>query len=149
MDALLNLKRNAGAKKTKKRLGRGNGSGLGTYSGRGGKGQTARSGGKIPAGFTGGQTPISRQLPKFKGFNNVNRINYLVVNLTALNHFNDGDKVDSIALKSKGLIASANKPLKVLGNGELTKKITIIAHKFSESAKAKIAAAGGTIQEIQ
>ncbi len=149
MEALLNLKRNKGAKKTKKRLGRGNGSGLGTYSGKGGKGQTARTGGSIKAGFTGGQNPISRQLPKLKGFKNVNQVKFLVVNLSALNVFEDGTEVDSKALKTQGLIPNLTQPVKILGTGELTKKLTITAEKFSTSAKEKISKAGGTVKEIQ
>lgn len=148
MDALLKLKRNKGATKTKKRLGRGNGSGLGTYSGRGGKGQTQRTGGNIKPGFAGGQTPLYRKMPKFKGFNNINRVAFQVVNVESLNAFEDGAEINAQSLYEKKLIDSMVKPVKILGNGELKKKLTITVDRVSASAKEKIEQAKGKVTEL-
>lgn len=148
MDALLKLKRNKGAIQSKKRLGRGNGSGLGTYSGRGGKGQTARTGGNIAPGFAGGQTPLYRKMPKYKGFTNVNRVTFQVVNVEALNIFEDEAEVNAQTLKEKRLIDSIDKPVKILGDGELKKKLNITVDRVSSSAKEKIEQAKGQITEM-
>lgn len=148
MNRLLQLQSNVGARKRKKVVGRGVGSGHGTYATRGGKGQTARTGSGYKPGFEGGQTPLYRKMPKLKGFNNVNHIDYQPVNLENLNVFNDNDEVDAVKLFEHHLIRSKNKPVKVLGTGELKKKLTIKAEKFSASAKEKIAQAKGTAQEI-
>jgi large subunit ribosomal protein L15 len=148
MDALLNLKRNKGATQTKKRLGRGNGSGLGTYSGRGGNGQTARTGGNIKPGFAGGQTPLYRQMPKYRGFRNPNRVTFQVVNVEALNIFEDGSEVNAQNLMEKKLVRSATLPVKILGHGELKKKLNITVEKVSESAREKIEKAKGQVTEI-
>jgi large subunit ribosomal protein L15 len=149
MDALLKLRRNKGATATKKRLGRGNGSGLGTYSGKGGKGQTARTGGSIKPGFSGGQTPLYRKMPKYKGFNNVNRINYQVVNLGDLNtRFEEGSDVNANSLHAKGLIRSADNPVKLLSEGELEKKLNIVVNKASTLAREKLAKSKSTLTEL-
>ena len=148
MDALLKLRRNKGATQPKKRLGRGNGSGLGTYSGRGGNGQTARTGGNIKPGFAGGQTPLYRKMPKYRGFTNLNTVKYQVVNVDSLNIFEDGTDITVEKLLESKLIRSADQPVKVLGNGELTKKLKVTVHKISASAKAKIEGAKGSINEI-
>lgn len=145
---LHNLKPNAGAKSSRKRVGRGESSGLGKTSGRGGKGQTARSGGSIRPGFEGGQMPLFRRLPK-RGFSNARHAKaYLPVNLADLNAFDDGARVDLDALKAAGLVNGAAYGVKVLGRGEISRKLTVCAHAFSESAKAKIEALGGTCEII-
>jgi len=148
MDALLNLKRNKGATKTRKTVGRGNGSGLGTYSGRGGKGQTARTGGSIKPGFAGGQTPLYRQMPKYRGFNNINRQVFQVVNVDDLNIFDEGTEVNAQSLLEKKLIRSLSAPVKILGNGELKKKLTVTVDRVSAGARGKIEQAKGSITEL-
>ena len=130
-----------------KRKGRGHGSGNGKTGGRGHKGQKARSGGKIRAGFEGGQMPLARRIPK-RGFNNVFAKPLTAVNVAALNRFEDGAVVDAAALIEAGIIASCPFGLKVLSNGNLTKKITVKAAAFSESAKEKIEQAGGKAEVI-
>ena len=129
------------------RKGRGPGSGNGKTAGKGHKGQNARSGGGVRPGFEGGQTPLYRKLPK-RGFNNRFAKEYAIVNLDALNSFNDGDTVNLEALMSCGKIKKALDGLKILGNGEITKKITVQAKVFSKSAKEKIEAAGGKAEVI-
>lgn len=145
---LHDLKPRPGAKHRRKRLGQGESSGHGRTSGRGGKGQSARSGSSIRIGFEGGQMPLIRRMPK-RGFNNVRfGTRYIPVNLTALNAFDDGAKVDEAALRTKGLVNGRGDGVKVLGGGELKKKLTVAAHAFSASAKAKIEAAGGTCEVV-
>ena len=134
-----------GARHSKKRLGRGIGSGLGKTSGRGTKGQNSRSGGGVRPGFEGGQLPLFQRLPK-RGFHNHNRVEYLIVNVEQLNVFENDSVVDAQALVEAGLIKEAIMGIKVLGNGELTKKLTVKANKFSESAKKAIEAAGGSVE---
>ena len=129
------------------RKGRGPGSGNGKTAGKGHKGQNARSGGGVRPGFEGGQIPLYRKLPK-RGFNNRIAKEYAIVNLDALNSFNDGDTVNLEALMSCGKIKKALDGLKILGNGEITKKITVQAKVFSKSAKEKIEAAGGKAEVI-
>ena len=129
------------------RKGRGPGSGNGKTAGKGHKGQNARSGGGVRPGFEGGQIPLYRKLPK-RGFNNRFATEYAIVNLDALNSFNDGDTVNLEALMSCGKIKKALDGLKILGNGEITKKITVQAKVFSKSAKEKIEAAGGKAEVI-
>ena len=129
------------------RKGRGPGSGNGKTAGKGHKGQNARSGGGVRPGFEGGQIPLYRKLPK-RGFNNRFAKEYAIVNLDALNSFNDGDTVNLEALMSCGKITKALDGLKILGNGEITKKITVQAKVFSKSAKEKIEAAGGKAEVI-
>ena len=130
-----------------KRKGRGHGSGNGKTGGRGHKGQKARSGGKVRVGFEGGQMPLVRRIPK-RGFNNVYAKPLTAVNLAALNKFEDGAVVDAAALIEKGIIAECPYGLKVIANGNLTKKITVKAAAFSESAKEKIEQAGGKAEVI-
>ena len=134
-----------GARHSKKRLGRGIGSGLGKTSGKGHKGQNARSGGGVRPGFEGGQLPLFQRLPK-RGFHNVNRKEYSVVNVEDLNVFENGSVVDVEALIASGLVKKVNDGVKILGNGSLDKKLTVKAHKFSASAEEAITKAGGTVE---
>ena len=134
---------------SQKRLGRGIGSGLGKTSGKGHKGQNARSGGGVRVGFEGGQMPLVRKLPR-RGFNNANfKKQYSIVNLAVLNKFDENAVVDSNALIEKGILSKVEEyGVKILGNGKLEKALTIKANKFSESAVKKIKKAGGTIEEV-
>ena len=137
-----------GAKKSRKRIGRGNSSGYGTTAGRGYKGQLSRSGGGKGAGFEGGQQPLAMRLPKLPGFINHNRVEYAPVNVKRLEGlFESGDVVDAEALVAKGVIKHAYIPVKVLGDGELTKALTVRVDKVSASAQAKIEAAGGKVEQ--
>jgi large subunit ribosomal protein L15 len=140
------LKPALGSTKNRKRIGRGPGSGHGKTSTKGHKGQKARSGGSIKAGFEGGQMPLQRRLPK-RGFTPLTRVEYSLVNLQQLDVFEAGFTVDAEALVSKGMIKNSNVAVKILGNGELTKALKICATKFSQSARDKIVAAGGTFEE--
>ncbi|GJM54832.1 50S ribosomal protein L15 [Coriobacteriaceae bacterium] len=136
-----------GAKKKRKRIGRGNSSGHGTTAGRGTKGQLSRSGGGKGAGFEGGQNPLAMRLPKLPGFKNPNRVEYAPVNLDRLEaKFEAGDVVDGASLEAKGIIKKASTPVKVLGDGELTKALTVKVDKVSASAQKKIEAAGGKVE---
>ena len=144
---LHNLKPAEGSAKAAWRKGRGPGSGNGKTAGKGHKGQNARSGGGVRTGFEGGQFPIYRQLPK-RGFKNYFAKHYAIVNVDALNVFEDGAVVDLDALLAKKIIRKPLDGLKVLGNGELTKKITVKAAVFSATAKAKIEAVGGQAEEV-
>ena len=129
------------------RKGRGNGSGNGKTAGRGQKGQGSRSGGTKGAGFEGGQTPLAMRLPKLPGFRNPRRIEYTAVNVERLERkFEDGAVIDGAALKAARITKSEFEPVKVLGNGELTKKFTVKVDKVSASAQAKIEAAGGKVE---
>src|SRR5947209_8111558 len=137
---LHDLKPRPGAKHRRKRLGQGESSGHGKTSGRGGKGQTARSGSSIRIGFEGGQMPLIRRIPK-RGFNNARHgTRYHPVNLEALNQFDDGAMVDEAALRNVGLANGRSDGVKILGDGDLTKKLSVSAHAFSASAKPKIEA---------
>ncbi|MEI8340920.1 MAG: 50S ribosomal protein L15 [Verrucomicrobiota bacterium] len=139
------LKPRPGSKHRVKRLGQGESSGKGKTSGKGHKGQKARSGGSIRLGFEGGQMPLIRRLPK-RGFNNARfKTVYAIVNLRDLNCFEDGASVDEKVLREAGLVRGTIDGVKILGIGELTKKIAIIADKFSASAKEKIEKAGGSV----
>jgi large subunit ribosomal protein L15 len=145
---LHDLKPRPGAKHRRKRLGQGESSGHGKTSGRGGKGQTARSGSSIRIGFEGGQMPLIRRIPK-RGFNNARHTTeYCPVNLESLNHFENDSRVDLDAILNAGLANGPVKLIKILGGGELKKKLTVSAHKFSASAKLKIEAAGGICELI-
>jgi large subunit ribosomal protein L15 len=145
---LHDLRPRPGAKHRRKRLGQGESSGHGKTSGRGGKGQTARSGSSIRIGFEGGQMPLIRRLPK-RGFNNARHTTrYAAVNLEALNRFDEGARVDVESLKRAGLANGRWEGIKILGDGELTKKLHLSAHAFSASARAKIEAKGGTCEVI-
>ena len=144
---LNDLRPTEGAKKSRKRVGRGNGSGHGTYSGRGLNGQLSRAGGGKGSGFEGGQMPLAMRLPKLPGFKNINRVEYAPVNVSRLEAtFADGDVVDNASLVEKGIIKSDYIPVKVLGDGEITKALTVRVDKVSASAKAKIEAAGGKVE---
>ena len=137
----------AGSTKDVKRIGRGHGSGNGKTAGKGHKGQKARAGRGQRYGFEGGQMPLQRRIPK-RGFNNIFASEYSTVNISALNAFEDGAVVDAAALIEKGIIKKEYDGLKVLGNGELTKKITVKAVAFSAAAKEKIVAAGGKYEVL-
>ena len=138
----------AGAKHARKRVGRGNASGHGTYSGKGLKGQKSRAGHKPRLGFEGGQTRLIKRLPHRRGFTNMFRVEYSPVNLRDLRPFEAGTEVTLELLKEKGVLRSLRKPVKVLGLGEISKPLTVKAHKFSSSAREKIVAAGGTAVEL-
>ena len=137
----------AGATKPAYRKGRGAGSGNGKTAGRGHKGQWARSGGGVRPGFEGGQMPLARRLPK-RGFHNIFGTTYAPVNVSALEKFEDGADVDAKALLDAGILSKCTYGVKILGNGEITKKLTVKASAFSESAKAKIEAAGGKAEVV-
>lgn len=141
------LKPATGARKSRKRLGRGIGSGFGKTSGKGHKGQNARTGGGTRLGFEGGQTPLFQRLPK-RGFTNINRKDYSVVNLDKLNLFDEGTEITPELLLETGVVSKTKSGIKILGNGELTKKVTVKAHKFSANAKEAIENAGGQIEVI-
>lgn len=142
------LKSAPNSTKTRKRVGRGPASGTGKTAGRGLNGQKSRPGGGKGAGFEGGQTPLARRLPKLPGFRNPNRVEYAPVNVERLDAlFEANDVVDGDSLVEKGVIAYSTIPVKVLGNGDITKPLTIKTDKISASAKAKIEAAGGKVEE--
>ncbi|MBI4127179.1 50S ribosomal protein L15 [Candidatus Peregrinibacteria bacterium] len=137
------LKAFPGSSRHKKRIGRGRT--RGNYSGKGGKGQTARTGGKIGRGFEGGQTPLSRRMPKLKGFKNVNKIAFFPINIEQLEIFEDNATVDAKSLKAKGLIKKESLKLKLLATGAIQKKLNITVHAASAKAIAMVEKAGGTI----
>ena len=141
------LKPADGARKDRTRVGRGTGSGCGKTSGRGHKGQKARSGGGVRPGIEGGQMPIYRRLPK-RGFKNIWRKEFAEVNVATLNVFDDGMTVDAVALVEVGILKNVLDGVRILGDGELTKKLTVKAQGFTKSAKEKIEAAGGTAEVI-
>lgn len=136
-----------GSKTKAFRVGRGAGSGNGKTAGRGHKGQNSRSGGGVRPGFEGGQMPLQRRVPK-RGFNNIFAKKFAIVNVADLNKFEDGATVDAVALKEAGLIKKSFDGVKVLGNGEITKKLTVNAVAFTASAKEKIEKAGGKVEVI-
>ncbi len=136
-----------GSNREVKRIGRGHGSGQGKTAGKGHKGQKARSGGGVRPGFEGGQMPLQRRVPK-RGFNNIFATRYASVNVAALNKFEDGAVVDAAAMKAAGLIKKEYDGVKILGNGNVQKKLTVKVTAFSEAAKAKIEAAGGKAEVI-
>ena len=137
----------AGSNTKAYRKGRGAGSGNGKTAGRGHKGQWARSGGGVRVGFEGGQMPLARRIPK-RGFNNIFAKPLEIINLSALNAFEDGETVTAEALLEKGILSKCEYGVKILGNGSLTKKLTVQASAFSASAKEKIEAAGGKVEEV-
>ncbi|AOZ88538.1 50S ribosomal protein L15 [Bacillus xiamenensis] len=141
------LKPSEGSRKVRNRVGRGIGSGNGKTSGKGHKGQNARSGGGVRPGFEGGQMPLFQRLPK-RGFTNINRKDYAVINLDRLNSFDEGTEVTPELLLETGTISKLKAGVKILGNGKLEKKLTVKANKFSASAKEAIEAAGGTAEVI-
>ena len=142
---LHDLKPAVGATTAPKRLGRGTGSGLGKTSGKGHKGAKARSGGGKRPGFEGGQMPLTMRLPK-RGFTNKWRVEYATVNVERLNIFEDGATVTPVELVESGILKNVQDGVKILGNGEITKKLTVKATKFTESAKEKVEAAGGKVE---
>jgi large subunit ribosomal protein L15 len=147
--SLSNLRPPKGAKHARKRVGRGPGSGHGKTAGRGHKGQRARSGGFHKVGFEGGQMPLHRRLPK-RGFTNIFRVEYAVVNLDTLAEvFEAGSAVTPELLRERGLVRQARAPIKVLGRGEISKALTVRAHRFSGSAAEKIAKAGGSVERLE
>ena len=146
---LSDLKPSEGSTKNKKRVGRGHGTGQGTQAGRGHKGAQSRSGYKFKRGFEGGQMPLHRRVPK-RGFHNPFRTEYAVVNLDVLaDRFEAGTVITPDLLRERGLIHSVRQPIKVLARGDVSKKLTVQAHKFSGSAAQKIAAAGGTTEVLE
>jgi large subunit ribosomal protein L15 len=145
MAELHDLSPSRGSHRNRKRVGRGQGSGLGKTAGRGQKGQGSRSGGNVSPHFEGGQMPLIRRIPK-RGFTNINRVDYQVVNLRDLDGMEGAVTVDT--LKAVGLIGTVRKPVKVLGQGEVTKALAVEAHAFSKSAKEKIEAAGGSVTVV-
>lgn len=136
-----------GARKVRFRVGRGLGSGNGKTSGKGQKGQKSRSGGGVRTGFEGGQMPIYRRLPK-RGFKNIFANVYAEVNVETLNRFEDGTTVDAVALVEAGVLKNIQDGVRILGNGELTKKLTVVANGFTKSAEEKITAAGGKFEKL-
>ena len=141
------MKPAVGARKSRKRIGRGIGSGFGKTSGKGHKGQNARSGGGTRLGFEGGQTPLFQRLPK-RGFTNINRKEYAVVNIEKLNLFDEGTVVTAELLLESGIVSKTKSGIKILGNGTLEKKITVKANKFSAAAKEAIEKAGGQTEVV-
>ena len=140
------LKPSKGARKSRKRLGRGNASGHGTFSGKGSKGQNARTGGGVRPGFEGGQTPLYRRLPKLKGFTNIFKIEYQVINVADLARFTGSIEVKD--LKEARLIRSIRKPVKLLGNGDISVAVNVKLHKVSKIAEEKIKKAGGSVELV-
>ncbi len=137
-----------GAKHERVRVGRGHGSGLGSYSGKGVKGQKARSGMHVRPGFEGGQLPIIKRLPRQRGFRNRFRVEYQAVNVQSLDVFDPGMEVTPVQMVKAGLLHDTKTRVKVLGEGEIAKALKVKAHKFSASAREKIIAAGGSVEEI-
>lgn len=137
----------AGSRKSHFRVGRGLGSGNGKTSGKGQKGQKSRAGGGVRTGFEGGQMPLYRRLPK-RGFKNIFAKVYAEVNVETLNRFDDGATVDAVALVEEGILKNVHDGVRILGNGELTKKLTVVANGFTKTAEQKITAAGGKIEVI-
>lgn len=138
----------AGSRKARFRVGRGLGSGNGKTSGRGQKGQKSRAGGGVRTGFEGGQMPLYRRLPK-RGFKNIFANVYAEVNVEALNRFEDGATVDAVALIEEGVLKNVRDGIRILGNGELTKKLTVVANGFTKTAEEKILAAGGKVEKLE
>lgn len=143
-----NLRPASGAVKKRKRIGRGDGSGKGTYSGRGVKGQKSRAGARMTRGFEGGQLPLIRRLPRKRGFTNNFRTEYQVVKLEQLNVFKPESEVTPETLVARRLVKSRRKPVKILAGGELNQPLSVKAHQFSAAAKAKIEATGGKVIEV-
>ena len=137
-----------GARRAKKRIGRGNAAGGGTYAGRGLKGQKSRSGFGLIPGFEGGQLRLIKGLPMTRGFNNKFKTYYSLIKLEDLDQFSAGERITPDSLQARGLLRNQRSPIKILGNGEVSKSLTVAAHKFTQSAREKIEAAGGTVEEI-
>jgi large subunit ribosomal protein L15 len=139
----------SGSKRARKRVGRGNASGYGTYAGRGLKGQKSRSGNKVRPGFEGGQLPLIKRLPRKRGFVNIFRKEYSIVNVVKLNIFEPGSEVTPEKMHIAGLVKTLRHPVKILANGEVSHAVNVRANKFSAAAKAKIEAAGGKAEEVE
>ncbi len=137
-----------GSKKDRKRVGRGDGSGHGTYSGRGCKGQKSRSGYRMKRGFEGGQLPLIKRLPRKRGFTNIFRTAYSVININKLNIFESGSEVTPERLVAAGVVKSLRHPIKILAEGDINHPLLVKANKFSAAAKAKIEAVGGKVEEV-
>ena len=137
-----------GARRPRKRVGRGDGSGHGSYSGRGMKGQNSRSGGGVRPGFEGGQLPLIKRLPTLRGFTNIFRKEYSVINLNSLARFPADSEITPGVMVEMGLVRSLKRPIKVLGRGDVVAPLVVEAHGFSDSARRKIEAAGGRVREI-
>jgi len=137
-----------GSKRARKRVGRGDGSGHGTYSGRGCKGQKSRSGNKMRPGFEGGQLPLIKRLPRKRGFVNFSRTEYIPVNLDRLNIFESGSEVTPERLVAAGVVKSLRQPIKILAQGTINHPLVIKANKFSAAARAKVEAVGGKVEEV-
>lgn len=137
-----------GSRRTRRRVGRGYGSNYGHTSGRGNKGQKSRSGGSIRRGFEGGQLPLVKRMPSKRGFTNIFRTEYLPINLSQLNVFEAGAEVTPDLLRSRRIVRSLSKPIKVLGDGSIDRPLTVKANKFSRSAVARIEAAGGVAETL-
>ena len=137
-----------GSRRARKRVGRGDGSGHGTYSGRGCKGQKSRSGYKMRPGFEGGQLPLIKRLPQKRGFVNIFRTEYSIVNIDRLNIFESGSEVTPEKLVAAGVVKSLRHPIKILAEGDINHPLLVKANKFSAAAKAKIEAAGGKVEEV-
>jgi large subunit ribosomal protein L15 len=138
-----------GSRRASKRVGRGNGSGHGTYSGRGCKGQKSRAGYKMRPGFEGGQLPLIKRLPRKRGFVNIFRTEYSTVNIGRLNTFEPGSEVTPEKMVAAGMVKSLRNPIKILADGDINHPLIVKANKFSASAKAKIEAAGGQVEEVE
>ena len=138
----------AGARKARKRVGRGDAAGQGSYAGRGMKGQKSRSGFRIRPGFEGGQLPLIKGLPMKRGFHNKFKTHYSLVKVEELDLFSAGERVTPESLYMRGIVPNLKAPIKVLGNGEIGKSLTVVANKFTGAARAKIEAAGGAVEEI-
>ncbi len=137
-----------GSRKASKRVGRGDGSNRGTYSGRGCKGQKSRAGYKMRPGFEGGQLPLIKRLPRKRGFTNIFRTEYSTVKVGALNAFDSGSEVTPEQMVAAGIIKSLKYPVKILADGNIDRPLNVKAHKFSAAARARIEAAGGTVEEV-
>ena len=148
MLSLNTIKKTKGTAQKKKRVGRGDASGHGTYSTRGQKGQKSRSGPGIRRGFEGGQLPLMKRLPRLRGFHNINKVEFSLINVGQLEKFDAGAEITAQSLCAEGLVKNATLPLKVLGEGELKKSLTIKANKFSASAQKKITDAGGKAEVV-
>ena len=142
------LKPNPRSRTRRQRIGRGDGSGRGSDSGRGMKGQKSRSGGGVRPNFEGGQLPMTKRLPMLRGFTNIFRREYAVVNLEQLARFPTGSRVTPQELKDTGILKNTRQHVKVLGNGKLEGPLTVVAHRFSKAARAAIEAAGGSVEQL-
>ena len=138
-----------GSRRASRRVGRGDGSGKGTYSGRGCKGQKSRAGYKMRPGFEGGQLPLIKRLPRKRGFTNIFRTEYSTVKVGRLNAFDAGSEVTPEKLVEAGIVKSLKNPIKILADGDIDRSLTVRANKFTASARAKIEAAGGTVEEVE